>query len=137
MIKDGEFYKLFGTLIYVNDAIPFGAEMQVYYNTKDGEEHTYIGSSKDIREDFEQTSDSFSLSFPKKEKPEVELKKDPIKNPLTQNTPTYFKVVYFNNGKVISDVKQNIPNKKMAYAIKGKYEKGDQFKPGYLKVLPQ
>jgi hypothetical protein len=66
MIKDGEFYKLFEALIYVNDVIPFGAEIQIYYNTKDGNEHTYVGSSKDIREDFEQTIDSFSLLFPKK-----------------------------------------------------------------------
>jgi len=64
----GDFYRLFNTLVYIDDMDIFGNEWRISLLKGNGQERIYIGSKKDIIEDFEETSDFFKIKRLKEDK---------------------------------------------------------------------
>lgn len=123
MLKNNCFYKLFGHTIYVYDYKPWGGDYKVFYRTIDGKEDSYVGSIYDIREDFSETEDEFTL------KPKVDIEKHlqtPEKANIEQKkTTNFYKIVkYYDNSKTKGVVlKKDIFGKDLAYALLGNIKK--------------
>jgi len=134
MIKEG-FYKLFGELVYVDDVIPFGAQIQVFYYKKGKRKlESYIADSiRETQEDFENTNEEFDLLDV-----EEEIVEEPRSQPIVKDKSQYYKITYTPNGSSTSEVvEENIPNKRMAFALRGSRIKNDKYRGGRLDVLPQ
>jgi len=96
--------------------------VEIYRNI-DGKEDSYVGSIYDIREDFSETEDEFTL------KPKVDIEKHlqvPEKTNIEQKkTTNYYKIVkYYDNSKTKGVVlKKDIFGKDLAYALLGNIKK--------------
>ena len=111
-----EFYYLYGALIYVDDISTWGGdEYKVDMRKRDGNERVYIGTMKEILEDFKETDYSFE-----------------IKRLKEKDDNTYNIVYYIGNNKVETP-KTNL-EKKLAYALRGTLAKEPRYKTGTLEV---
>ena len=51
----GDFYNLFGTLVYIDNIDMFGAEWRITMLKANGQKRVYIGSKQDVMKDFNLT----------------------------------------------------------------------------------
>jgi hypothetical protein len=106
-VKQNKFYILNDKLVYVYGYKPYtNDEYMVSFKTEDGKEDWYKGTILDIREDFSDTDDSFSL----------DAKKSAVK---TKKKTNYYQIVKFydNTKKKGVVIKRDIFGKELAYAL--------------------
>lgn len=120
----GNFYTLGNRPVYIEDIENFGNEYRVIYKTIDGNESAYIGSSKDIEEDFI-SSNSFEFDEGKKKK---QVKTS------THVTKTYDLVYYMGNRKQ-ETIQSNI-NIILANGLKRQYASFPNYRLGELRIIP-
>tara|TARA_R110000772_G_scaffold95789_1_gene194135 strand:+ start:7189 stop:7608 length:420 start_codon:yes stop_codon:yes gene_type:complete len=121
----GNFYKLFGTLVYIDNIDSFGSELRVTMLDEDGKESEYVGDRKEISDDFDDTSDRF------------EIKKPVLKDKVTKKKPKSknhtYDIVYYEGDRKMQTLKTNL-EKKLAYGLRGMFTKNPLYKRGNVKV---
>ena len=123
-ISSKKFYTLYGKTVYVMNINIFGNdEYRVEYISDKGSKNGYVGTGKDIEEDFKETEDSFKVKM-KKEK----SKKSSI------NDKTYDLVYYLGKRKV-ETIQSNI-NIILANGLKRQYSSFPNYELGELRVIP-
>lgn len=122
---ESDYYNLYGNTVYVKNYTQFGNdEYRVEYITKDNEESAYIGSDREVAEDFTETEDSFKVKFPKK----------PKKKRSKSDHKTY-DLVYYMGKRKQETIKLNV-DIVLAKGLKRLYSSFPQYKTGELKVVP-
>lgn len=119
----GNFYNLFGENVFVKDVDTWGDDYKVFYITKDGNRHEYVGNEKEIYDDFVETSDSFKIK-----KPTIVKKK-------TLKPTKMFNLVY-KNGIHSEVVEKNIPYAMCVWYKKKYLREETKYRMGELKIIP-
>lgn len=133
-LSDGNFYNLFGRTVYVYDTEYSGDEYIIFYEIEDGIKDTYRGSLREIQQDFERTSKSFTLNVNKA--PKIEPK--PIQKPKPRPKPKkaeFFNIVFYMGNKKLETIQANV-HKTKAYPLKGYFQKLEKYRRGTVKVEP-
>ena len=124
-LNHNEYYNLYGNTVYVTDMNKFGNdERRVEYVTKEGEIVAYIGTEKDIEEDFKITDDIFEVKYKTPKKKKTKRKVD---------NKTYDLVFYMGKRKM-ETIESNI-NLILAKGLKKQYSSFPNYKTGELKVI--
>ena len=103
-------YLLYNNIVTVTNIRTWGDEYKIFYNTSNGTD-SYIGSLKDILNDFQPTNKKFA------------------------NVEKTYDIVMMSGVKEAGIVKQNLP-KQLAYALKNTLKNNSLYKGVILKVLP-
>jgi hypothetical protein len=152
-VQTDNYYDFYGRIVYITDIIPWSDEYKVEFIHSDKHKDSYIGTMREIEEDFISTSQTFDLgknSEPAFDARGTQIVKTKIGNSKFQKAKAspdfdargmrrrkkedkFYNIVYYVGKKKVETVKWNLPQR-LAYALKNQYSRYDKYSIGVLKL---